>query len=783
MPQPLIEVQSDCIRFLNGQSYDVQVQGNIIRGKKSLHNRIDNIFVRLLFDTSGNTIPRDQWESICKEFDGAGSRIGKYLIVREGVAFPPGHETEARRHHFIALSFRSFLTRFAKLEPLREQVRKKLLERKETAAKAKTHRAPEVFVDPHITVAPDGRLHPATQYLTNYWLATGAHGLLVLLAPPGHGKSTLSTEITMRLLNTSSVPILIPFADYRRLVTFEGLIYEFFVKHKQDALSPDALSVVLKYNLATVILDGFDELCETAGITTARENLNAVCQGIGAAGKVLLTSRTAFFRSVMPKGSTTPEGLTWEEAHLEPFDRDQRNAYIAQRTDISQSGRTKLLALLENIPTADQLASSPLVLSELCDMADDISGPAAFDKGIAQIYEWLLERHCVREKERQAYEVSPEMQREILSEIAEWCLLELSAEAGSQKAKAEYVEQIIKEQLEIRRTFEPDVIRKTIPKLFGHALLNTTNTNNPAERYIKFLHHTWHDYLIARRICEFGREGSGVRVAEMIRYYRVLPEYVARFIADMLDEAGAKRLLSLPELRSRDIFSQAIRIAQEFSRKQSGSDGLERQVFLSLLGISSFSGRDIWQAQFLYLPLEGVGFADAVIADTTFRKCDLRGADFTGATLRRVAFDNCDLEKAVFDRVKELSPQDKSRVGDAGAIVDGKDFAESHRQRLSEDLVRQVLAKFRNRSSYLTETVWRRGFSPTNQRRVREVIIPALKRHGFLELVLIAGSRETVQCVGSKIGIWTSWIQDSASCPPTQLLPVIEEVKKRIKFD
>jgi hypothetical protein len=776
MAQDLAEVRSDCARFLGGLSYEVEVGDGILRAKKGLHNRVDEILVKFLFDTPENSIPRDQWEGICDEFERAG-KVGKYLIVREGVAITSRHVAEASKRRFIALTFPGFLSRFAKLDDLREQIKKKLREEEQERAAHLMKTPVKVFVEPYITVSPDGTLHRAMEYLTQYW--DGSSGLLVLLAPPGHGKSTLSAEITRRLLSTSSIPILIPFADYRRLVDFPGLVFNFFVKHRHDALSPDALAVVLKYNLATIILDGFDELCETAGISTARENLNAVCNGIDLGGKVLLTSRTAFFRSVM--SGSDRDRLKWEEAHLEPFDPEQRLSYIRQRTDVPEPSRAKLTTLLSNVPTADQLASSPLVLSELCDMADDVAGGSPLDKGIAHIYRWLLDRHCAREVERQSYDVVPELQIEILSEIAEWGLLDIGEDSSSQKTKAEYVEGIIRDHLEQRRTYDPDTVRKLIPKLLGHALLNVTKTNNADERYIRFLHHTWHDYLIARQICEFSAAGKGDSIAEILSNYRVLPEYVAIFIADMLDEKNARALLAYPEIRTRKLFSQALRIAQEFAKKLDDFGDLEQQRFLSLLGIESFAGRDIWQAQFVYLPLSGVSFRNTVMSDTTFRKCDLRRADFSGSTLRKVAFDNCDLEKAIFDTVKEMSPQDKIRASSAGAVVDGVDAGDGHRLALASDLVRQALMKFRQRASHLTESVWRRGFSPVNQRRVREVVIPRLTRYGYLEITV--GSKETLHRVEAKMGIWLSWAGDSSLQVPAVLAPVVEEIKTKIWSD
>lgn len=769
----MVDLKSDCVHFLNGLSYVVDEKDGFVNAKKSLHNRADQLRVRFLLDLPASTIPRETWEEQCHIFSADGTRIGKYLIVKDGVDITARHHEEARSKRFIVSTFAEFLSRFAKLDELRQRVRKQLV-----ADFGDLTDLQASFVEPSITVGPDGTEHAATDYLTRYWLAQKENGLLVILAPPGHGKSTLSVIAATRLLNTKTLPILIPFSAYKRLVNFEGLIYEFFGKHQHDPLRPEALSVILKHNLATIILDGFDELCETAGITTARENLNAVYKGVEAGGKVLLTARTAFFRSVVSNTDTPRPGkFDWDVAHIEPFGKEKRDEFIRKRPGLNDSNRQKLTSFIENMPGADELASSPLVLKELCDVADALPTGHAFGNRIAQVYDWLFERHCVREQERQGYDFSTEMQGEILSEVAEWCLLDWNQDPSHQKAKTEDVKNIIENNLVGRRIYDRDTVAKSVPKLLSHALLNTTKSNTAAERYIRFLHHTWHDFLIAKRILADLKGGKIPQIADTIRYYRVIPEYVAKFLADLLDEASAKRLFSSPELRTRDSFSQMLKVAQEFARKQTGVGVAESKYFFSLLGIPSFEGREVWQAQFVYLSIGGTSFKNAVVSDTTFRKCNLSSCDFSGATLQRVTFDNCDVENAVFNDTRGLSSVQLNSLADGGAIVEGVNNNKGRQQQVACDLVRDVLRKFRTRNAHQTEPVWRRGFSPTNQKRVREIVLPTLIRHGFIESL---GNKGNITRVEKKLGVWVSWVDSTTPVAPADLEAVIDEVLKKM---
>lgn len=771
----MLDLKKDCVAFLNGLSYKVEENDGVLIGKKLLHNRTDHLRVRFLLDLPASTIPRDTWEAHCKIFDKDGSRVGKYLIVRDGVDVTARHHEEARAHRFIVSNFADFLSRFAKLDELRTGVREQLYADYGDLATLQRQ-----FVEPSITVGPDGTLHDATDYLTRYWLGQRSSGLLVLLAPPGHGKSTLSVIAAARLLNSKTLPILIPFAAYKRLVNFEGLIYEFFGKHKHDPLSSAALSIILKHHLAVIILDGFDELCETAGITTARENLNAVYRGVEAGGKVLLTARTAFFRSVVAS-AVHPEAdaLDSDEAHIESFDKQKRDEFIKKKTGMSEGGKQKVTDFIESVPGADELASSPLVLKELCEVADQLPVGSTFGTRIAEIYEWLFDRHCSRERERQSYDFSTQMQADILSEVAEWCLLDLNQDPTHQKVKAEEVIQIIENHLNRKRIYDRDTVSKAVPKLLSHALLNTTKSNTAAERYIRFLHHTWHDFLIAKRILSDLRENRITWIADTIRYYRVLPEYVAKFLADMLDEPGAKRLFSAPELQTKEAFSQMLKVAQEYARKKTGAIGateVDSKYFFSLLGIPSFERREIWQAQFVYLSFHGVSFKDAVVSDSTFRKCDLSGSEFTGATLQRVTFDRCDLENARFDGTQGLSPAQVKEAIAGGAIVDGINHSEGRQRKLATDLVQSVLRKFKTRNAHQLEPVWRRGFSPGNQRRVREIVLPTLIRHGLLE----STGKGIISRVDKKLGAWRSWVDNLGAAAPQDLDALIAEVQRKL---
>lgn len=772
-----MDLIDDCARFLKGLAYEVENKDGHLTAKKSLHNRSDQLRVRFLLDVPASTIPRETWKDACKTFDSDGTRLGKYLIVRDGIDITARHHEEARSHRLVISHFSDFLARFAKLDELRQKIRKKIKEEHGDPALLQAR-----FVEPAVTLGPDGVPHQATTYLTKYWLGQQSNGLLVILAPPGHGKSTLSVVAAIKLLSTKTLPILIPFSAYKRLVNFGGLVYEFFNKHEHEPLSLEALSVILKHNLATIILDGFDELCETAGITTARENLSAVYHGVERGGKVLLTARTAFFRSAVSSTDQPKSGhFDWDEAHMEPFDKSRQDEFVRKRLGANHTHRQRVSAFIESIPGADDLASSPLVLKELCDLASDLPSNQSIGNRIAPIYDWLFEKHCQRERERQGYDFSTQTQAEILSEIAEWCLLDWNQDPSHQKAKTDDVKQIIEGNLVGQRVYDRDTISKAVPKLLSHALLNTTKSNAVTERYIRFLHHTWHDFLIARRILGELHAGKISRIADTIRYYRVLPEYVAKFLADLLDEASAKKLFSAPELRTTDSFSQMLKIAQEFARKKStdsNSLGADSKLFFSLLDIPSFEGRDVWQAQLVYLSLTGTSFKKAVISDSTFRKCDLNQCDFSGATLQRVTFDNCDVEGAIFNGTKGLTPEQIREVTEGGAIVDGVNHAGTHQRQLASQLVQKVLRKFKTRNAHQTEPVWRRGFSPINQRRVREVVLPMLTRHGYLEFL---GDKGNITRSDKKFGVWSLWVDSPGSTTPSALNPIVLEIQKKLQ--
>ncbi len=140
-------------------------------------------------------------------------------------------------------------------------------------------------------------------------LAKAGGSVIFILADAGRGKTWLSWsfahDAAKTYLESSAgsqlpkmqlppIPFLIPFAQYKRLASFDGIILERLNSFGTLDIRAEGFKHLLSKGRIVLILDGFDEMLELAP-AHARENLREIRRHLQGQSKLVLTSRRSVF--------------------------------------------------------------------------------------------------------------------------------------------------------------------------------------------------------------------------------------------------------------------------------------------------------------------------------------------------------------------------------------------------------------------------------------------------------------------------------------------------------
>lgn len=763
--------ESDLYRkFLAGLSYRTEREGEdfLLVSKTEPSGLKDAVYIRFR-----SADPSDEeWQRHLSEFGKIRkeqSKTKRILVYPSGSILDSGSMADSQRVGFDILRTSDFLDRFANLDELAQKVRIRLegiteKEKQEWQTLQRTYTEQEVIVRETLVESASG-------FILEDWSRRLGAQVLVLLAPAGHGKTALTKFIASKLLasyehsKSSPIPILIPFANYRRLVTFRALILEYFDDHRHP-IAMDTFNILLSSGRLLLILDGFDELCEQAGLVTARENLRAFAEGISSGGKFVLTSRTIFYRTNIEGASLISDVIEENNitlADLQPFNEEKQRKFLEK---LSRNPKivARILQALRDVPLVKELAGSPFLLRELHDIFSESEKASYTGAGkSSDLYEWMLERLCERERDRQNYDLTNAQQEEFLEEVANWVFMDtpaanshgLGLETGAIQFMVEYIFDD-----EMRGAEDPDRKKaELIEKLTHHALLNAVG--GKIDR-VQFIHHTWKDYLVSRRVKQSIWQAIAKKEWEEVAQLLVskpLPEWVIVFLASAVEESHVRTLCQdAPRLRDPRIFPKILTIALKYAEMREPTE-LDRrtEVFLRLLGGYTFRGKllsvvrfaqldfsghsfdssDIRDGEFLECNLSGASFRSCNLTNVIFEACDIRGANFANAKVNNVTFVDCAVAQTNVQSCIGLSTATRQWLSDRGALVEMSGITPRVEMNIRDgikELLRKVLGKFRYDASKM-ESALVRGIPLEERYLVREKMIKRLVNAGYLSVI------------------------------------------------
>jgi hypothetical protein len=555
-------------------------------------------------------------------------KIGKaYYIVPKILDAPFANQRPAT--WLQILTHRSFLHALNSSDT----VAKNLLAECEVLVKGSLQELAGPVVEPDVVIGSDGLECGAFGYFSN-WVAEPDCSFLLLMAPGGHGKTTFATELTRRLcINfltdpSKPIPLLVGFEAVRRTVDFEALLHKRLANLHGGGYG--AFRELLRHNAAILIVDGFDELAEDAGVGVAEAQVRNMRPLLQGKAKVVLAGRTAFAdqfsfgRPMKDRMAALLGDVRSETAEILAFSTEQVHEYISTRSGMTAEQRMAAEKFADANPDNTDLCSNPLLLAFVCSLAAS-NGLHALGATEGAGIDSVLDRVCLREETRQHLGLGISGQLEFLKWVASEAFKN-ALRTGSSTVTTEDVQFIAATVAETNHV-EPEVVGR----LATHAFL----TGAPRGR-LTFIHPLVRDIVIGRQLVGTGPTDPILDVGD-------IPEGAARHVALRLatDAEAYARYFPVGWLANASIRSQSrrnmFRIAALTPRFR--TKGNPRKWANEAWSASSRVNK--LDASGLYL--SALSFSDLV-----FYQCDFEGAFFEDCDLFGVSFIECNLMRSVF---------------------------------------------------------------------------------------------------------------------------------------
>lgn len=509
-------------------------------------------------------------------------------------------------------------------------------------------------------IAPHAGKVPAQHYLHTNWARGESPRLCIVLAPAGHGKSKVTHILAKRLAKNYQaydaapdgdrppLPILIPFGRYPRgTSSFDGLVLRFMDAFGVAKLTAEAFRYLIALGRILFILDGYDEMVE-ASPDVAAENIAEFVREAGADSRILLTTRSTFYRTSSDVVGQIADPLLSEDEveviDLQPFSKVQAKEYVKLRLG-EQPDRSRALERAQQIIDEEwnpDILGSPIFLFEFVNLISDEKWSRT-DVRERGFLEYLIERTFARERDRQHHDFTDPQQRQYLERIA-FDLLTTDVTGYPRDLLEVVAMEVVGEDVTLHQNW-PTLWRG----LASHYFL--LPDDDAAEHPVATMRHqVWRDYFQGSALG--AQLNADDKKALTALTSRDLPEGVLRSadgrispqtwanLVERMDSSGDKlirNMLRMILLRPAS-GNELVQVPPEISRHLAGRD-LSDTVFRRASLSGSFAGTNLTACFFDGCDLSGASFSRALLNRTDFRHCRLPADDFTDADVASLTID------------------------------------------------------------------------------------------------------------------------------------------------
>lgn len=534
----------------------------------------------------------------------------------------------------------------------------------------KRDRIPELYVDLacyKLDVSEDGKSVDKDTYssLDGYiddWLNERGKMHISLLGGFGTGKTWFCRHYAHHQLkkylddpNNERIPLLITLRTFAKSMTPQQLINDALLEQYKLPFVGSAYDVfkeMSRRGKILLILDGFDEMAKQVVKQTVIDNFWELATLVDKNSKVILTSRTEYFRwakeaqSILAgeeygRSTIRLSPPKFEVLYLEPFDDGKIREVIVKRIGKADGIRTADRIL--GIPNLAEMARKPVLIELLLASMDEIS-PDVLENP-SQIYLYATNKLLLRNIRTQRTFTKTTDKLYFLCELA-W-------------------EMIKTKQLRIHYTEIPNRISdyfgdriKSPHELdnWDFDLRNQTLLTRDANGYYEFAHKSLAEYFVAFK---FAGE-LGIFKEMFLNTYCEAdgnPCYLSNKKTDLSELSAGFGLLSLRDLGMKEVaifLEEMISNSKETQEclwnvlEQTRKTKFEQSKFtggnaITLLNSQAYSFID---RDLSYSNLTGADLRNCILDRTVMNECilidaDLRGAKFNQDTIKSAELNGC----------------------------------------------------------------------------------------------------------------------------------------------
>ncbi|OEK04929.1 hypothetical protein BFP71_15955 [Roseivirga misakiensis] len=338
-------------------------------------------------------------------------------------------------------------------------------------------------------------------YLDNWIKSGNSNRHYTILGDYGTGKSWFCWEYAIQQLREyqknpvgNRLPILIHLKEYKTFKTWEDLFELFCERFKITKLKFEVFQELNSLGRFLIIFDGFDELFTAPKSQPAIEKFFQLNRAAPANSKVLLTSRTTFFRNIDDEtfDPNQSDGLPLEQRvdlkvhpnfkklFLKPFEDTEIKGYLKKKAPLDWE---QSYYKIKNHPNLFDLAKRPILLkmiSETLPFLEEKEDFNEFDLYSTYTDQWINEAGVGRTKNL----LKPKQRLDLMTTVA-WKMYT----DGGLTIKNKKLDAIISRFLPEEKW---DDVVEILDEIKGHTFLIT----NDKDTYC-FAHKSFFEFFIA----------------------------------------------------------------------------------------------------------------------------------------------------------------------------------------------------------------------------------------------------------------------------------------------
>ncbi len=373
----------------------------------------------------------------------------------------------------------------------------------------------------------DGSIYKPMDDYVDAWLDDPSRNHISVLGDYGTGKTSFCRQYAAKLgrrwladPDRHRIPILISLRDYAKAMNLEQLITDFLVNRYGIQAGYEAFRRFNADGRVVLMFDGFDEMAQKVDYRTTEDNFEELAQAVEAHSKVILTCRTAYFRTsrearelLWGETSEVPSDLpkravidptaqpNFEMVDLLPFDEGDIQSILRARFPDEWK---QLWKQIENTYNLAELAQRPVLLDMIARSLPQLRPGQAINA--AQLYEIYTNLWLARDEEKGRTLITRDDKRLFMQQLA--------------------LEMLRRQELSIHYSQLPERVRAVFRlekaaeiDYFEHDIRTCSFLNRDREGNYRFVHRSFQEFFVAQWLAPKLLDGSApeMRINEEIR--------------------------------------------------------------------------------------------------------------------------------------------------------------------------------------------------------------------------------------------------------------------------